>query len=129
MHHLEKVKLAASSCRFELYDWMIARLWNQNPKLSNVFFSRNDVTDADLTSLAQLQHLTNVRLCPNQNVTTSGILTLLRGSSRNVIRKFSIDSSEADDDQVSSEISLMCEERGTTFDAPHAGSIEYVIHS
>ena len=113
---------------------MIATLTNQNPKLLHVSFYRISLTDAALTSLAQLQHLTDVRLYQHRNVTIAGVLTLLRGSSRNLIRKFIIGKAKVDGDQLSREISLICEERGTTFAAPETGRFlphpfDYVIHA
>ena len=127
LHHLEKVRLVAHQCRD---NGMIATLANQNPKLRHLFFNRINVTDADLTSLALLQNLTEIWLYQGRNITTAGILTLLRGSSRNVIRKIVLSGDNVDDDQVRSEISLMCEERGTTFFASHTDYISiYVIHA
>ena len=134
MHHLEKVKLVACGCRDEHDDRMMATLASQNPMLSDINFHRFRLTEAALTSLAQLQHLTDICLYQTQSVTTAGVMTLLRGSSRNTIRKFSFDKENVDGGQVTREISLMCEERGTTFDVDHAScffnnSFEYVIHN
>ena len=123
MHHLEKVRLVSYFNCFT-GDAMISTLANQNPKLSDVNFDQIHLTDAALTSLAQLQHLTDVEIIQRdqkQKVTTAGVLTLLRGSSRNVIRKFRVSGEKVDGDQVSREISLMCEERGTTFDESRDG--------
>ena len=127
MHHLEKVQLLCD-CRSKVDDRMIATLANQNTMLSDVFFYRITLTDADLTSLSQLQQLTDIRIYHSQKVTTSGVLTLLRGSSRNVIRLFMISRKKVNFDQVTREISLMCEERGTTFDASRGGDFDYEIH-
>ena len=128
MHHLEKVGLVSFDHRSKQGDRMIATLANQNPMLSLVSFFQIDLTDADLTSLAQLQHLTDVIIIQRdqkQKVTTAGVLTLLRGSSRNVIRNFSVRNAGVDDNQVSREISLMCEERGTTFEKDKWGDLSY----
>ena len=112
MHHLEHVRLSDHVCQS---DRMIATLANQNPKLSNISFRRIGLTDAGLTSLAQLQHLTNVSISYDEKVTTSGVLTLLRGSSRNFFRKLSFDKEMVTRTSVTREIRLMCKERGTTF--------------
>ena len=112
--------------RNEWWEWDIRY---QNPKLAFVYLDVVYLTDAALTSLAQLQHLTDVEVFACQNLTTAGVLTLLRGSSRNVIRKLSVFKTNVDEDQVTSEIRLMCEERGTTFDACHVrSSFVYEIH-
>ena len=116
MHHLEEAQLFAYSYGIEQDDRLIATLVDQNPKLSHVFFYQISLTDADLTSLAQLQQLANVRLFIGEKVTTAGVLTLLRGSSRNMIRKFAVRGENVDVDQVTREISQMCKERGTTFE-------------
>ena len=123
MHHLENVQLFAYVCRNEEDDEMIVTLANQNPKLSHVLFCGISLADAALTSLAQLQHLTDVRVPHARKVTTSGVLTLLRGASRNIIGEYAFSPDKVDGHQLLSEIRLMCEERGTTFGAP------YSIHS
>ena len=127
MHHLEKVRLFAYDRHGEQDDGMIATLANQNPKLWRVNFNQINVTDAALTSLAQLQHLTDVCLFSEKKV-TSGVLTLLRGASRNVIRHFKVDPKKVDGDQVTREFSLMSEERGMTFDAlPTTRALEFTL--
>ena len=118
MHHLEKVEIESDFRRGEQGDRMIATLANQNPKLVNVIFEYIRLTNAALTSLAQLQYLTHVQITGGDAATTAGVLTLLRGASRNVIRKFLVSGKNVDEYQVNSEIGRMCEERGTTFDAP-----------
>ena len=118
MNHLEEVELIG--CRNDQDDRMIATLANQNPKLRHVSFYQICLTEAALTSLAQLQHLTDVRIHEGQQVTTAGIMTLLRGSSRNVIRNIAVSRENLDDDQVTREVSRMCEERGiSSFDTQH----------
>ena len=72
MHHLEKVKLVVYGCRKER-DEMIATLANQNPKLRDVYFYGINVTDAGLTSLAQLQHLINVSVFAGVKMTTAAV--------------------------------------------------------
>ena len=115
MHDLEKVRLHSDHNCFT-GDAMISTLVNQNTKLSHISFVRIHLTDAALTSLAQLQHLTKIRIQKSKKVTTAGVLTLLRGSSRNVIHKFLVHTEQVDHDQVTSEIRLLCEEQGATFD-------------
>ena len=129
MHHLEQVKLVAHDYRNEQDDGMIATLANQNPKLSHVYFHGIGLTDADLTSLAQLQQLANVRLFIGEKVTTAGVLTLLRGSSRNMIRKFAVRGENVDGDQVTKEISQMCKERRTTFEKRETFYFDCEIHA
>ena len=88
------------------------------------------VTDAGLTSLAQLQHLTDVTFRNVSGVTTAGVLTLLRGASRNIVRKFTIFAANVDEKQVTREISLMCEEREAEFDAEMTSYFSnYQIHT
>ena len=128
MHHLENVRLCRNY-RGKQDDGMIATLAKQNPNLSDVFFSRMSLTDAALTSLAQLQHLTDVRIDYGLDVTMAGVRTLLLGASRNIIRTFLVHGGQVDENHVTKEISLMCEERGMTFAAPHPGRREYVIHT
>ena len=112
MHHLEKVELIFLNC--SLVDRVVTTLANQNPKLAFFWIETKRLTDAALTSLAQLQHLIHVEIfCvsaefASKNATTAGVLTLLRGASRNVIRNFKIDIYNVDEDQVISEIRLMC---------------------
>ena len=48
-------------------------------------------------------------------MTTGGILTLLRGASRDVIRKLLIGKENVDCYHVTREIGLMCEEQGMAF--------------
>ena len=127
MHHLEKVRLFAHD-RNEQNDGMIAKLANQNPELSHVRFGKIGLTDAGLTSLAQLQHLTDVEIYFNKQVTTAGVLTLLRGSSRYVIRQLTVCGEGVDGDQMSREISQMCEERGTTCDKIDNHSFNYFLY-
>ena len=117
MHHLEDVRFCAHVCRNEQDDRMITTLANHNPKLQYAIFAKVHVTDAALMSLAQLQHHIEVSLSYGSKVTTAGVLTLLRGSSRNVIRKFFAFKGNLDYDRVTSEIRLMSEERETTFAA------------
>ena len=127
MNHLEEVRLD-SICNCVTGNGIIARMASRNPKLRIISFHRIDLTNAALTSLAELQHLTDLSIHNNRTMTTAGILTLLRGASRNVIRKLFISKQYVDGVQVSSEISLMCEERGTTFDKWDGGAFfEYEI--
>ena len=129
MHDLEEVRFHHFACNSITGDAMIATLADQNPKLSRVSLKQICLTDADLTSLSQLQHLTYVKVSENYNVTTAGVLTLLRGASRYVFRKIVVLREKVDGDQLTSEIELMCEERGTTFDAlVTTKHFEYVIH-
>ena len=118
MHHLEAVHLVVHDDSNQ--DRMIATLANQNPKLTHIDFDGIRVSDAGLTSLAQLQHLTDIRIShtghQRRRVTTAGVLTLLRGSSRYVIRNFFIDCKQRlTGSQVESEIKRMCDERFATF--------------
>ena len=114
MYHLQEVELVIGDCSIE-QDKMIARLVNQNPMLWHVNIESVALTDASLTSLSQLQHLTDLRISRATNVTTAGVLTLLRGSSRNVISMFYIDVKRLSGCQVENEIKRMCEERRTRF--------------
>ena len=131
MIHLEKVHFHAYAYGFRKEDEAIATLVNQNPKLSHVYLNGIRVTDAAVTLLAQLQHLTDVTVSFGHRVTTAGVLTLLRGASRIIVRNITIFKANVDGKQVTREISLMCKERDTTFDALHDGRsyhFEYVIH-
>ena len=128
--HLEKVHLHVCGDSSLNEDEAIATLVNQNPKLSHVYLERICVTDAALTSLAQLHHLTHVSVFRGKKMTSAGVLTLLRGASRKILRKITILRGNVDEREVSREISHMCEERGTTFDAPVTRYyLEYEIHA
>ena len=115
MCFLEEVELVFRDCRIN-QDNMIATLANQNPMLWYFHAENVVLTDAAPTSLAQLQHLTDVRIHRSKKVTMAGALTLLRGASRSNIRKYSVDRKQKSSRcLIESEIRQMCEERSTRF--------------
>ena len=126
VHQLQKVCIMTDHARFSHSglngDRVMFALAQQNPNLSNVLFRGIEFTSAAFASLAQLRHMSRITLEPfsaSVNVRirrklTDNILTLLRGSSRNVIRKFRVWKEGLNIAQISHEVELMAEERGST---------------
>ena len=121
LHQLEKVSIGINHDHNEEHgDKIINSLVQQNANLRDVRFANIHLTAAAYASLAQLHHLSHITLDmaydvggENPNV---AVLTLLRGSSRNVIRKLKLCNVRLDVDDVTREIQLMAQERGTTFE-------------
>ena len=137
LHHLEKVSIRIDGNHSRKSgNNIMSALVQQNTKLHDVCFSGFNFTSAAYASLAQLQHLSHFSLrglnsftSPNR-ITTNDVLTLLRGSSRKVIRKLGVWKKFADVDRVTCEIKLMAQERGTTFEKSEGHySFEYNIHA
>ena len=131
--HLEKVYLHAYGYAYgdgkRERGGAIATLVNQNPKLSHVHLDGIRVTDAALTSLVQLQHLTHVTLKNKNEVTTAGVLTLLRRASRYVVRKITIFNANVDEEQVTRETGMMCKKQMTFDNRSTSNLIDYEIHA
>ena len=111
----------------------------QNPNLSHIRFHGINFTAAAFASLAQLQHLSHITLelfsmlkevsTHQAQMMTDNVLTLLRGSSRNVIRELTVWNTDVDVDQVTREVELMAQERKTTFEELDDHHVEFVIHA
>ena len=142
LHHLEKVSIVTNYANFihsgSNRDSIMLSLGQQNPNLRDVCFRGIDFTPAAFASLAQLRHVSHISLelfFMRTNVSTreiqlmtDNVLTLLKGSSRNVIRCLEIAKSDVDVDQVAREVELMSQERGTTFAKFGEFWISFKIH-
>ena len=137
LHQLEKVSIRVESNHsYGNGDNIIFSLVQQNAQLRDVRFSGFNFTSAAYASLAQLQHLLLFNLdkqdfCVWLNqTTTDDVLTLLRGSLRKVIRKLTLWQTDVDVNQVTREIELMVQERGTTFEKREKTYfLEYKMHA
>ena len=112
-------------------DSVVFSLVQQNPNLRDLRLRGIRFTPAAFASLAQLQHLSHVslNLCyqsVNSDIRrelTSNVITLLRGSSRNVILKLRIWKKGLKIPQVMREVERMAQERGTKVEKHDDGSI------
>ena len=127
LHQLEKIFIYFRPCEFNM-DSVISLLVQRNPNLRDVSFADADFTSAASASLAQLQHLSHIAVFHDSEkkrvsnseinpvqMMTDNVLTLLRGSSRSVIRELSVWKKIVNIAQLTAEIDLMAEERGSTF--------------
>ena len=142
MHQLEKVSITVSNdhSRKESGQMIMSSLVQQNANLRHVYFSGINITAAAYQLLAQLHHLSHITLDMDRasEMTTDGVVTLLRGSSRRVIRMLKVCCTCVEVDRVTREVELMAQERGVTFEeeAYRWGSkdkagylLEYKIHA
>ena len=120
MHQLEKVSIYFSDDRNRggNADTIMSSLVQQNANLSHIQFSGLIITAAAHESMAQLHHLSHITLDMDRasEMTIDGVVTLLRGSSREVIREFKVSSTVGEVDRVTREIELMAQERGGSFE-------------
>ena len=128
LRQLEKVSIITKHARFvhggSHGDSYVFSLVQHNPNLRDVCLRGIRFTLAAFASLAQLHHLSHItlNLCSESvNVSirreitlTDNVLTLLRGSSRNVIFKLKLWQKGLEIGQVTREFKLIAKERGTT---------------
>ena len=134
LHQLEEISIHFMPCGFNLDSVMIS-LVQQNPNLRKVSLNFFDLTSAAFASLARLQHLSHINLPLGQlpfdvstrpvQMMTDNVLTLLRGSSQNVICELRVWKTDVNLAQVTREIELMAEDRGTTFEKSNRGSCDF----
>ena len=143
LHQLEKLSILARHENFRLSDMLecnevISSLVRQNPGLRDIRFVGMDFTSACFASLSQLHHLSHIHLdicfltnndSDREQILTDAVLTLLRGSSRKVIRELTVWNTDVDVDQVTREVELMAQERKTTFEELDDHHVEFVIHA
>lgn len=94
-HHLTEVHIWGNEKAIN-FDEAVRNLVRGNPQLKIFDLTAFWVTDAALTHLAELTHLEKLILIHSSNeITADGVLTLLRGSSRNVIREIQVRHNDA----------------------------------
>ena len=90
-----------------------------SPSVRSIRMIYARMTDAGLRSLSRLKGLQRLDIRSYKrysNMTTEGILSLLRGGSRSVLRDLDLNMSVSPDlDQIRAEVDLMQEETGRTF--------------
>ena len=116
-------------------DKIMCSLVQQSATLCHVFFCGINFTAAAYASLAQLQNLSDLTLYKgnaphgDQNITTEAVLNLLRGSGRKAIRRLKVRYTGLDVSQITREVELMAQERGTTFAKfDHSGHLVYKVY-
>ena len=135
LHVLEKVSIGINHDHNEGHvNSIITSLVQENANLRDVRFANIYLTAAAYVSLAQLNNLSNITLEMADNIRgenpTDAAITLLRGSSRNVIRKLKISNVFADVNMLTREVELIAQERGMTFEVKERQEFRvYKIHS
>ena len=82
--------------------------------LCSVHLFYNGLTSATLRCLGRLHHLRKVKVS-SEYLTTAGVIDLLKGASRNLIRKISISRKHVDIDLMTDEVEKMSQERRLQF--------------
>ena len=97
-------------------DAAIETLVNNSPAVRSITMHNTRMTDAGLRPLSRLtglQHLSFRSYKRKCDITTEGILLLLRGGSRKVLRELAMDVSVLPDfEQIRAEVQLMQQETG-----------------
>ena len=119
MKELEEVDILFPENRAVNVDEVIETLVHNSPSVRSIRMMHAAMTDASLQSLSRLtglHRLANRSYRRRSDMTTEGILSLLRGGSRNVLRKVELPVSVLlDSKQIRAEGELMLEETGRTF--------------
>ena len=118
LRNLEEVELCLSDKKLSL-DHVIGTLVQYSPAIKHISMIGMKMTDDSLISLSRLHHLSFLEFWPDKEefITTTGVLTLLRGGSRLVLRFCCLCWNERLDMRlINEEISLMETETGRTLD-------------
>ena len=113
-------KLEEVDIRFPFFeqvnvDAAIETLVNNSPAVRSITMHNTRMTDAGLRPLSRLtglQHLSFRCYRRKCDITTEGILLLLRGGSRNVLRDLKLSMVPPDFEQIRAEVQLMQQETG-----------------
>lgn len=119
---MQTVRLKVVGRRFHTFDWVhkvplphlkelvvgydktgLSFLVLNSPLLEklDLHVDPNTMTDEDLSIIAELHHLQRLKIMSYQQVTTAGILSLLRGRSRHTITIIEIDPDDDEDIDLS----------------------------
>ena len=129
MKELEDVYFALPKDRMTNVDALIETLVHNNPSVRSIRMEYAQMTDASLHSLSRLTGLQSFghgHFELQNGITTEGILSLLRGGSRNVLQELELKVTvlvRPDEDQIRAEGNLMQQETGSLF------SFEVVEHN
>ena len=135
LHQLQKVSIISNfahsvQSRFN-GDSVMYSLVQENPNLRDIHFRGFYFTAAAFASLAQLHHMSHISLelysGVDSDIKTHAVLMLIRGCSRRVIRQLKVWGPDLDVDQVTREVELVAQERGTTFEFEEFTKV-YKIH-
>ena len=113
MKELEEVEITFPEGSAVNVDSAIETLVHNNPSVRSITMHNARMTDAGLRSLSRLtglQHLDIESLKRRSNITTEGILSLLRGGSRNGLRDVKLSISDIFFSEIRAEVQLMQQE-------------------
>ena len=135
MKELEEVDITFPDYSAVSVDTAIETLVHNSPSVRSIRMIYAGMTDAGLHSLSRLTGLQRLVIRSYRRIsliTTEGILSLLRGGSRNVLRILKLNMSVSPDfDQIRAEVEHMREETGRTFtvEAGSVPSAEIIIYT
>ena len=133
MKELEEVEITFPEQSIVFMDEAIETLVRNNPSLKLIRMMMARMADKSLRSLSRLtglQHLTIRSSRWQSDITTEGILSLLRGGSRNVLRDLEFNIPNLPDlDQIRAEGQLIQQETGRSFSVDGSDSPDDPYHN
>ena len=137
MKELEQVDITFPQFHQVNVDEVIETLVQNNQSVCSVTMMEARITNASFRSLSRLTGLQFLAIRSykwHNEITTEGILSLLRGGSQNVLRNLELNMGVMPDlDRIRAEGKLMLEETGRTFDVeavsvPIENAISYTLY-
>ena len=121
MNELEEVDITLPEDRVANVDAVIETLVSNNPSVGSIRMVNGEMTDASLHSISRLTGLQNFKHGKfelQNGITTDGILTLLRGGSRNILHDLELKVTvlvRPDENQIRAEGELLQQVTGSRF--------------